>query len=425
MKTNSILVTLTVMTCSAWASAQEAPAVKASPKAVSKATLWSVNDSIGSNVVNAKGEDLGDVEDIVLDRNKSRIAYVIVSYGGVLGLGDKHFAVPWQAFGQTDDRELSLAIDPEQLKSAPGFEKGILPNTSDPLFHESVYSFYNTKPYSLEQKKKARADAQATQEKVDDSAFDWAGWVNRGEDTTWARRLGEVIGTNIENAQGEAIAELEDVIVDSREARAGYAVVSFGGTLGYFADTAIIPWNALRLDLTRDAYVTDATLAQLERAKLSDTEYRNLEDMNYSQALYGNFHTQPYWEEFGYETEMAETDRKAELKASSDDTADAAEDTANELYPNAVTGTIVTVSSYGGVTPETQSQRGVRIRVRSSSGAVRTVHLDTNEESQRQELMLKRGDKVAITGEQMDYRGHKVLYAREVQKDGKTIKFEK
>ena len=268
-----------------------------------KDMLWRANESIGANVIDANGEELGRVEDIVLDRRESRIAYLIVSYGGLLGFWDKHFAVPWQAFGQTADGKLSLGINPEQLKSAPGFEKGTLPDTADPLFHEGVHSFYNTEPYSLEQQKKAHAEAQATQqEQADERAFDWGSWVHR-DGTTWARRLGDLIGKDIENEQDHTIAKLKDVIVESREARAAYAVVSYGGTLGFSADTAIIPWNALSLDLAREVYVIDATPAQLERAKLNDTEYRKLENRKYSKALYGAFDTQPFWEEFGYETE--------------------------------------------------------------------------------------------------------------------------
>ena len=286
---------------------------KSNSQAPAKDMLWRANESIGVDVVGADGEDLGRVEDIVLDRDESRIAYVIVSYGGVLGFWDKHFAVPWQAFGQNADRKLLLGINPEQLKSAPGFDKDTLPNTADPLFHEGVHSFYDTKPYSLEEQKEAHAEAHATQqEQADERAFDWGSWVNRKNDTTWARRLGELIGKNIENAQNQIIAKLDDVIVDSREARIVYAVVSYGGTLGFAADTAIIPWNALRLNLERETYVTGATLDQLDQAKLSDAEYRTLEDRDNSMALFGSFGTKPYWEEFGYKTEK--DDKMVELE---------------------------------------------------------------------------------------------------------------
>jgi DNA/RNA endonuclease YhcR with UshA esterase domain/sporulation protein YlmC with PRC-barrel domain len=331
-----------------------------------------------------------------------------------------------------------LKIDPEQLKDAPGFEKGTLPNTTDPLFHQEIYSFYNARPYARQQQKNALAEAQATQEHAGEQSdwgnWDWDSWVGGGDDTTWARRLSELIGTNIENAQGDTIAELEDVIVDSREARAGYAVVSFGGTLGFFADTAIIPWNALRLNLEREAYVTDATLAQFEQAKLSDTEYRNLEDRQYSEALYGTFGTTPFWEEFGYEAGRNQTARTADAKVRSDDAANKAQakaDDANakadtaakEQNSNTVTGTVVSVSNYPGAATEAESQGGVRVRVRTESGTVRTVHFATSEEQAQQDLTLNRGDDVIFTGETRDYRGHKVLFASEVQQNGKATTF--
>lgn len=50
---------------------------------------------IGSSVVNADYEDLGRIEDLVLDASAGRIAYAALSFGGFLGLGDKYFAIPW------------------------------------------------------------------------------------------------------------------------------------------------------------------------------------------------------------------------------------------------------------------------------------------------------------------------------------------
>ena len=46
------------------------------------------------DVVNAKGEDLGKIESIMLDVPGGRIAYSVLSSGGFLGIGDKLFAVP-------------------------------------------------------------------------------------------------------------------------------------------------------------------------------------------------------------------------------------------------------------------------------------------------------------------------------------------
>ena len=46
-------------------------------------------------MVNAKNEDLGKIEDVVVDAGSGRIAYAVLSFGGFLGMGDKYFAIPW------------------------------------------------------------------------------------------------------------------------------------------------------------------------------------------------------------------------------------------------------------------------------------------------------------------------------------------
>jgi sporulation protein YlmC with PRC-barrel domain len=79
---------------------------------------------IGTDVKNTKNEDLGDIKDIVLDPMSGRIAYVVVSYGGILGMGDKLFAIPWSAVRWSSDKDyFVLNMDKEALKNAPGFDE--------------------------------------------------------------------------------------------------------------------------------------------------------------------------------------------------------------------------------------------------------------------------------------------------------------
>ena len=51
----------------------------------------------GDRVRNSAGEDLGKVDQIMIDIPSGRVAYVVLSFGGVLGIGNKLFAVPWRA----------------------------------------------------------------------------------------------------------------------------------------------------------------------------------------------------------------------------------------------------------------------------------------------------------------------------------------
>lgn len=92
---------------------------------------------IGMNIENAKGEGVGEINDLVIDGNSGRVRYAAVTYGGVLGVGDKLFAVPFEAFkvrrqaGDQDDYVLTLNVTQKQLDGAEGFDQENWPNFAD------------------------------------------------------------------------------------------------------------------------------------------------------------------------------------------------------------------------------------------------------------------------------------------------------
>jgi sporulation protein YlmC with PRC-barrel domain len=104
---------------------------------------------IGSDVENPKGEDLGDIKDVVIDRATGRIAYAVVSFGGLMGLGDKLYAVPWGAFAQsaTDKDTFILAVDKERIKNSPGFDQNNWPQMVSREWVSGLYTYYNVPPY--------------------------------------------------------------------------------------------------------------------------------------------------------------------------------------------------------------------------------------------------------------------------------------
>jgi sporulation protein YlmC with PRC-barrel domain len=102
----------------------------------------------GDKVVNRQGESLGEIEDIMLDVPSGRIAYAVLSFGGVMGIGDKLFAIPWDALTLDADQHcFVLDIDQERLRNAPGFDKDHWPAMADRMWGEQVYSYYNVRPY--------------------------------------------------------------------------------------------------------------------------------------------------------------------------------------------------------------------------------------------------------------------------------------
>ncbi|TWT38034.1 PRC-barrel domain protein [Posidoniimonas corsicana] len=103
---------------------------------------------IGDNVNNRAGENVGSVKEIMLDVDSGRIAYVVVSVGGFLGIGDKLFAVPWNAMEiDTEHHALVLDVSKEKLENAPGFDQDDWPDMADPTYGKSVHDFYQTRPY--------------------------------------------------------------------------------------------------------------------------------------------------------------------------------------------------------------------------------------------------------------------------------------
>jgi sporulation protein YlmC with PRC-barrel domain len=112
------------------------------PEVMSAGTLT------GNDVKNSRGENLGDIEAIMLDVPSGRVAYAVLSVGGFLGAGDKLFAVPWRALKlDTDNKCFLLEVEKERLKDAPGFDKDHWPSMADMQWASKVHSYYGTQPY--------------------------------------------------------------------------------------------------------------------------------------------------------------------------------------------------------------------------------------------------------------------------------------
>ena len=112
------------------------------PRVLSSSTICS------DHVKNAAGEDLGKIEDLMIDLDSGRIAYAVLSFGGFLKMGNKLFAVPWQALTvDTVKKVLVLNVDKSVLERAPGFDKENWPDMADPTFGRSIYQHYGYRPY--------------------------------------------------------------------------------------------------------------------------------------------------------------------------------------------------------------------------------------------------------------------------------------
>jgi sporulation protein YlmC with PRC-barrel domain len=112
--------------------------------------LMGADTLMGNDVFNKASEDLGDIKELMIDMASGRIAYAVLSFGGVLGMGDKLFAVPWRALTlDTANKRFTLNVAKDKLRDAPGFDKNNWPSMADKAWATGVHSFYGT-PYTTD-----------------------------------------------------------------------------------------------------------------------------------------------------------------------------------------------------------------------------------------------------------------------------------
>ena len=111
--------------------------------------LMGADTLMGNDVYNGDDEDLGDIKEFMIDMASGRIAYAVLSFGGLLGMGDKLFAVPWRALTlDTENKRFTLNVPKDRLKDAPGFDKNNWPSMADKAWASGVHRFYGT-PYDV------------------------------------------------------------------------------------------------------------------------------------------------------------------------------------------------------------------------------------------------------------------------------------
>src|ERR1700745_1199863 len=107
--------------------------------------LMGADTLIGEDVYNRQEEDLGDIKEIMLDMRSGQVAYAVLSFGGVFGIGEKLFAVPWQSLQlDTVNKRFILDASKDHLKNAPGFDKDHWPDMGSAEFSSQLHKFYGT-----------------------------------------------------------------------------------------------------------------------------------------------------------------------------------------------------------------------------------------------------------------------------------------
>jgi sporulation protein YlmC with PRC-barrel domain len=202
----------------------------ASARAGATAGGMSARKLIDMDVVDSKGEALGEIGDVVLDLHNARVHAAVLESGGFLGLGEKHYAFPISEFKPAKDKDkLALNVDKEKLKAQKGFEKGKWPAMGDEYWGR------------IGTKDKAAAGATQPAQKKN------------------LVRASELMGRDVTDKSGKEIGEIKDVILSSDNARIQHLVIDVKG-----AGQAQVQPKSVSLG-TGDKLVLDMSADELKR----------------------------------------------------------------------------------------------------------------------------------------------------------------
>jgi sporulation protein YlmC with PRC-barrel domain len=166
------------------------------PVSYSERGDWRASKLIGTKVTNAAGEKIGDINDLLIDKNQM-LASAVIGVGGFLGMGERHAAFTFTTLQLTRDANnnpvVRADVTKEQIKAMP----------------------------------------------------EWQWNPASGE---W--RTSKLMGAKVTNTSGETIGDISDLLIN-QDSKAAAAVIGVGGYLGLGERDAAIPFGSLQL--TRDA----------------------------------------------------------------------------------------------------------------------------------------------------------------------------
>lgn len=188
---------------------------------------------IGQAVHDRGDERLGRIDDLALHMDDKKIAYAVISRGGLFGIGAEDVAVSWDQL-KPDTAERVVRVEARTVEQA----RRIDTRTAWPT------DIARTEPAAEQPVGTAGRDAEPGQILS----------VNR------------ILGMDVRNQQGERLGQIDDVALN-RDGSIAYAVIAHGGFLGMGHNYVAVPWDRVNLDRQREQITLNVTQQQLENAR--------------------------------------------------------------------------------------------------------------------------------------------------------------
>jgi uncharacterized protein YrrD len=118
------------------------------PTASGHTTAIRAKKVIGTSVTDQSGNKIGEIEDIVLDKQSNNIMFAIVGFGGFLGMSEKYHPLPWSSLKYSaNDNSYVVNFTKEQLESAPADSLEELTKGDGAAYRARSFDYYQAPRY--------------------------------------------------------------------------------------------------------------------------------------------------------------------------------------------------------------------------------------------------------------------------------------
>jgi len=107
----------------------------------------------------------------------------------------------------------------------------------------------------------------------------------------------KIIGEAVVNRQDESLGKIHELVIDAKEGRLAYAVLSFGGFIGLGNKLFAVPWTAFEFSNTENKLILNVDKKKLEAAPGfdKDAKWPDFADRTWGGDIYRYYGYEPYW----------------------------------------------------------------------------------------------------------------------------------
>jgi len=233
----------------------------------------------GNEILGSDNQKLGKLEDVVVDLESGHILYAIVGSGGVLGAGEKKFAVAPGAFTDTSGKNIHFNGDKAKLNGAPEFTKEMDKNTESgkTAFVNTVHKYFGQ---------------TAWWQGANDAS---AGQFNN------VHKVSDLMSKNIKNVNDEDMGKVDNVMLNLPTGRVAFLVLSPASSLALGGNNLYaLPPNAFSLNKDGKSLTSDISKEKLAGAPHFDkNNWTQTSDPTWASQVYQYYGKEAYFQSTG------------------------------------------------------------------------------------------------------------------------------